>query len=142
MKSESRDSLTRDFVIHRLWRWIMGRSYSDDLRESVYYGFPPAGDLAPAWESFSAFNSSGPKIEWRIDREDGRAVPFATIHRRMVSDPEDPEARTEVLVVSKVAQIHERDGCTVGLVLATGNPGANEMARSIARRARATCPRL
>ncbi|MGO4843730.1 hypothetical protein AB4144_66780, partial [Rhizobiaceae sp. 2RAB30] len=24
--------------------------YSADLRESVFYGFPPAGDLAPAWE--------------------------------------------------------------------------------------------
>ena len=38
--------------------------YSGDLRESTFYGFPPGGDLAPAWESFSAFNSIGSRIEW------------------------------------------------------------------------------
>ena len=43
--------------------------YYDDARESLFYGFPPGGDLAPAWESFSAFNSSGPTIEWRIDTD-------------------------------------------------------------------------
>jgi hypothetical protein len=106
--------------------------YSADLRESVFYGFPPAGDLAPTWESFAAFNSSGPKIEWRIETEDGRAIPFAAIHRWSVSDPENPDKQVEVLVVSKVGQIAERDGCAVGLVAATGNPKANEMARKIA----------
>ena len=107
--------------------------YSGDLRESVFYGFPPGGDLAPAWESFSAFNSTGAKIEWRVDTDKGRSIPFAAIHRWFVSaDPENLEKQTEVLVVEKVAQIHERDGCAVGLVLATGNPGANETARKIA----------
>ena len=106
--------------------------YSADLRESVFYGFPPAGDLAPTWESFAAFNSSGPKIEWRIETEDGRAIPFAPIHRWSVSDPENPDKQVEVLVVSKVGQVAERDGCAVGLVAATGNPKANEMARKIA----------
>jgi hypothetical protein len=28
--------------------------------------------------------------------------------------------------------MHERDGCAVGLVLATGNPEANEAARELA----------
>jgi len=37
-----------------------------------------------------------------------------------------------VLVVEKVGQLHERDGCAVGLVVATGNPQANETARKIA----------
>ena len=107
--------------------------YSGDLRESVFYGFPPGGDLAPAWESFSAFNSTGAKIEWRVDTDKGRSIPFAAIHRWFVSaDPENLEKQTEVLVVEKVAQIHERDGCAVGLVLATGNPEANEAARKIA----------
>ena len=59
-------------------------------------------------------------------------MPFATIHRWFVSDPEDPDKQIEVLVVEKVGQIGERDGCAVGLVLATGNPNANEMARKIA----------
>ena len=107
--------------------------YSADLRESVFYGFPPGGDLAPAWESFSAFNSTGARIEWRIDTDKGRSVPFAAIHRWFVSaDPENPDKQIEVLVVEKVGQMHERDGCAVGLVLATGNPEANEAARKLA----------
>ena len=107
--------------------------YSADLRESVFYGFPPGGDLAPAWESFSAFNSTGARIEWRIDTDNGRSVPFAAIHRWFVSaDPENPDKQIEVLVVEKVGQMHERDGCAVGLVLATGNPEANEAARKLA----------
>jgi len=106
--------------------------FSADLRESVYYGFPKGGDLQPAWESFAAFNSAGPKIEWRVARDGNRTIPFATIHRWHVSDPEDPDKKVEVLVVEKVGQIGEQDGCAVGLVLATGSPAANETARRIA----------
>ncbi|QPC85848.1 hypothetical protein GA830_03205 [Mesorhizobium sp. NBSH29] len=104
----------------------------NDARESLFYGFPPAGDVAPAWESFSAFNSSGPKIEWRVEAFGDRKVPFATIHRRNVSSPEDSDTKIEVLVVSKVAQMVERESCVIGLVVATGNSSANEMARKIA----------
>ncbi len=105
--------------------------YSADLRQSMFYGFPPAGDLAPAWESFAAFNTTAAKIEWRLETQGGRAVPFAVIQRWFVSDPEDADKKTEVLVVAKVGQIAERDGCVVGLVVATGNPKANETARKI-----------
>jgi hypothetical protein len=104
--------------------------YSADLRESIFYGFPKVGD--PVWESFAAFNSAGSKIEWRVAKDGNRTIPFATIHRWRVSDPEDPEKQVEVLVVEKVGQIGEQDGCAVGLVLATGNPQANETARKIA----------
>ena len=90
--------------------------YSADLRESIYYGFPKGGDLAPAWESFAAFNSAGPKIEWRVAKDGGRTIPFATIHRWSVSDPEDADKKVEVLVVEKVGQLVEQDGCAVGLV--------------------------
>ena len=106
--------------------------YENDLRETAFYGFPPAGDLAPAWESFAAFNSVGPKIEWRVETSNGNAVPFATIHRRLVSGDGDGGSTTEVLVVSKVGQIDAREGCVVGLVLASGHPEANEAARKIA----------
>ena len=86
--------------------------FSGDLRESIYYGFPRPGDLAPAWESFSAFNSAGPKIEWRISKDGGRTIPFATIHRWFVSeDPDEPDRKTEVLVVEKVGQINGEEGC-------------------------------
>jgi len=105
--------------------------YSGDLRESLHYGFPGAGDHV--WESFSGFNSTGPKIEWRVAIDGGRAIPFAAIHRWFVSaDPEDSSKHTEVLVVEKVGQVKEQDGCAVGLVMASGNPQANETARKIA----------
>jgi hypothetical protein len=106
--------------------------YSGDLRESIYYGFPKGGDIAPVWESFASFNSAGPKIEWRIAKNGDQTIPFATIHRWTVSDPEDAEKKIEVLVVEKVGQIGEQDGCAVGLVVATGNPSANDTARKIA----------
>jgi hypothetical protein len=107
--------------------------YSGDLRESIYYGFPKTGQAAPAWESFSAFNSAGPKVEWRVSKDGGRTIPFATIHRWFVSDdPDAPDRRTEVLVVEKVGQLDGEEGCAVGLVVASGNPGANETARRIA----------
>ena len=105
--------------------------YSADLRESFYFGFPRSGDHV--WESFSAFNGGSPKIEWRLSREGDKVTPFATIHRWFVSnDAENPDKKTEVLVVSKVGQVKEQDGCAVGLVLASGNPKANETARAIA----------
>ncbi len=103
-----------------------------DARESLFYGFPPAGDLAPAWESFDGFNATGPKIEWRLETRGDRTVPFATIHRWFVSDPEDPDEQVQVLVVEKVGQPHERDGCAVGYVVAQGNGDANAKARRLA----------
>jgi len=103
----------------------------DDARESVYYGFP-SDDMTAVWESFSAFNSSGPKVEWRIETDGDKAVPFAVIHRRSVTNSEDGKTSIEVLVVAKVAQPEEHEGCTVGLVLATGNPEANDQARKLA----------
>jgi hypothetical protein len=85
------------------------------------------------WESFSAFNGTGPKIEWRIEKDGQKAIPFAVIHRWFVSDdPDEPERKTEVLAIEKVGQIGVGEGCTVGLVVATGNPKANETARRIA----------
>ena len=103
----------------------------DDARESVYYGFP-SDDMTAVWESFSGFNSSGAKVEWRIETTGDVAVPFAVIHRRSVSNPEDEKKPIEVLVVAKVAQPEQHEGCTVGLVLATGNPQANDQARKLA----------
>ncbi|TIV47501.1 MAG: hypothetical protein E5V96_03010 [Mesorhizobium sp.] len=90
-----------------------------DDRESVYYGFPT--DDISVYESFSAFNSPGPKVEWRIETNNDVAVPFAVIHSRSVSSPDSDGKPIEVLVVAKV-----------GLVLATDNPQANDQARKIA----------
>lgn len=105
--------------------------YSGDLRESVFYGFPPQGDHI--WESFDAFNSSGGRIEWRVAVDGGKKIPFATIHRWTISaDPEDPDKKVEVLVVEKIGQVERNEGCAVGYVVATGNPQANDTARKIA----------
>lgn len=104
-----------------------------DLRESVFYGFPPIGEDAIAWESFGVFNSTGPKIEWRIERDGDVETPFATIHRWFVANPVDDNGKQiEVLVVEKVGQLSDGEGCAVAYVVATGNPNANEKARRIA----------
>ena len=105
-----------------------------DLRESILYGFPPEGDAASVWESFAGFNSTGPRIEWRIEKDGEKETPFATIHRWFVSDGGNSERTIEVLVVEKVGQIEGRESCAVGYVIATGNPNANEKARIIADR--------
>lgn len=103
-----------------------------DLRESIFYGFPKVSDEPPVWESFGSFNSTGPKVEWRIVRQDDIENPFATIHRWYVQDPMMETRQIEVLVVEKVGQLMDGEGCTVGYVVATGNPNANEKARQMA----------
>ncbi|MBK8456351.1 MAG: hypothetical protein IPL47_03900 [Phyllobacteriaceae bacterium] len=104
-----------------------------DARESVFYGFPPQSDDKFAnWESFGHFNSVGPKVEWRYEKNGDLTLPFATIHRWFVSQEDDSTKNTEVLVIEKVGSLAERDGCRVGYVVATGDPQANEKARKIA----------
>lgn len=104
--------------------------YYSDLRESLHYGFPPPGDLAPKWESFGGFNSTSDTIEWRIETGESGPRPFATIHRWMVSDVSG-DGEIQVLVVEKVAG-PGGDGCVVGYVVATGNSNANQAARDVA----------
>lgn len=106
--------------------------FYSDLRESLFYGFPPEYDRAPDFMSFAGFNRAGPTVEWRLAARGGSSAPFATIHRWFVADPEFPGDDTEVLVVRKVGQLDNRQGCVVGLVVASGNPNANEQARRVA----------
>ena len=65
-----------------------------------------------------------------LERDD--AVPFAAIHRRSVNGSDDGTTKTDVLVVSKVGQPGGAAGCTVGLVVASGNPQADDEARRMA----------
>lgn len=104
--------------------------YYSDLRESLHYGFPPPGDLAPRWESFGGFNSTSDTIEWRIETGESGPVPFATIHRWKVSDV-NGDGEIQVLVVERVAG-PGGNGCVVGYVVATGNKDANVQARQVA----------
>lgn len=105
-------------------------SYTD-LRETIFYGFPPEGEL-PRKPGFHPFNHAGPRIEWRIDRQERSETPFAAIHRWFVAAGGEGRSDTEILVVSKVAGLADRAGCFVGYVMASGNPGANVEAREMA----------
>lgn len=98
---------------------------------SLYFGFPPDGELVSRWASFVDAGTPHAVIEWRVSSEDGRKVPLATIQRWSVAVP-DRESPVEVLVVNKVGLIEQWRGCIVGYVVATGNPGANEVARRVA----------
>lgn len=101
-------------------------------RESVYYGFPPHREFVSRWASFSDPNRMGETIEWRVLTEGERSIPVAAIQRWFIDDPNHSGAAVEVLVVRKVGQIGEWQGCIVGYVVATGNADANRKAREIA----------
>lgn len=106
--------------------------FASDLRQSLFYGFPPDDLDRLKLESFGSFSTSGGTIEWRISTHHGASTPFAAIHRWYVADRPDSSRQVEILVVAKVAQPGAADGCTVGLVLASGRPDATEIARRIA----------
>ncbi|WP_157016577.1 hypothetical protein [Mesorhizobium xinjiangense] len=113
------------------WRGYPVQIDYSDVRASAYFGFPRSSDLALPWESFVAFNTFGKTIEWRIRRQGNREEPYATILRWFVGGADEGDT-TEVLVVERVGWHHFREGCAVGLVVATGNPDANAMARKMA----------
>ena len=85
--------------------------------------------IEDGFETFGPFNTTGKKIEWRLDA-DGR--PIAAILRYFISDPEGVAADGQVLVVSRVAQADDGLSCVVGYVDARLNKNANELARKIA----------
>ncbi len=98
---------------------------------SLYFGFPPQGELVSRWASFVDTGTPHDVIEWRVLAERDRQVPQATIQRWFVAVPERDDP-VEVLLVQKVGLIEDWQGCIVGYVVATGNPDANEAARKIA----------
>lgn len=104
--------------------------FYSDLRESIFYGHAPSGTVAPRWESFAGFNQTSKTVEWRLKEANDLTLPIATIHRWFIEESGGP--KVEVLVIEKVGQVSQRDGCAVGYVVASGNPGANEQAREVA----------
>lgn len=106
----------------------------DDLRQSLFFGYVGDWYADGAWESFSQFNLTNDTVEWRL--RDG--VPHATILRWFIEnvnpDTGSPDAahRGQVLVISKVAQPGEGNGCMVGFVDARANDDANDIARQVA----------
>jgi hypothetical protein len=98
--------------------------WEGDLRNFVGFGEAPPAQCA-SMQTFFAFNTLGPKVEWRV--ESGK--PFATILRWMTNrGDETPDAKQDWLVVTKV---DGRDGCHAAYIDAT-LPNANELAREAA----------
>jgi hypothetical protein len=98
--------------------------WEGDLRNFVGFGEAPPAQCA-SMQTFFAFNTLGPKVEWRLD--DGK--PYATILRWMTNrGDETPDAKQDWLVVSKV---NGRDGCHVAYIGAE-MPDANALARKAA----------
>jgi len=97
-----------------------------DLRQSVHYGFLKQSIVDKAFESFGPFNHMNPKIEWRIG---AGGKPIAAIQRFFVGDE---NSQGQILVISKVGQPGEEDGCPVGYVDALASKDANNLARAVA----------
>jgi hypothetical protein len=97
-----------------------------DLRFFVSYG-EFADDQPAASETLPAFNTLGPRIEWRLD-ESGE--PFATILRFQTESGEGAQGST--LVVTRLSLLGKV--CHVGFVDAVANPDANALAREVADR--------
>jgi hypothetical protein len=97
-----------------------------DLRQSIHYGFLKKSIVDHAFESFGQFNHMNPRIEWRIGA-DGR--PVAAIQRFFTGDT---PSQGQMLVISRVGQKGEEEGCPVGYVDALANPDANALAREVA----------
>ena len=100
-----------------------------DLRTSVFFGPVAQNLIEEGFETFGPFNSTGKKIEWRLD-EGG--TPISAILRYYIADPEGVATGDQVLVVSRVAQPGDGLSCVVGYVDARANKNANELARTVA----------
>lgn len=105
-----------------------------DLRQAILYGKVNAAYIEGTFETFGAFNYTGGKIEWRLDKT---GKPVAAIQRWFISnsgamEPGPAPADTgQVLVISKVAGT-DGMGCVVGYVDALSNPEPNLLARQVA----------
>src|SRR6187431_1577153 len=74
-----------------------------DQRTYISYGPKPAKTVASG-ETLASFNSEGKTIEWRIERRNGKPVPFATILRwnTTVTQDSGDRVRGQVLVVTRL----------------------------------------
>ena len=106
-----------------------------DLRQSVSYGPLNKAYIDGAFESFTPFNHTSGKIEWRLDPS---GKPVSAILRYFIenANPDtgasDPKLAGQVLAISRVAQAEDGRSCVAGYVDALANPDANTLARKIA----------
>ena len=101
-----------------------------DQRTYISYGPKPAKTVASG-ETLASFNSEGKTIEWRLERRNGKPVPFATILRwnTTVTQDSGDRVRGQVLVVTR---LDPGGVCHVGYVDGRANPNANDLAVQLA----------
>ena len=97
-----------------------------DLRQSVHFGFLKKSIVDTAFESFGPFNHMNPRIEWRVG---SGGKPIAAIQRFFVGDE---NSQGQILVISRVGQPGDEEGCPVGYVDALASKDANNLARAVA----------
>ena len=97
-----------------------------DLRQSIHYGYLDKSIIDDAFVSFAQFNHANPRIEWRIG---AGGKPVAAIQRFFVGEQ---GSEGQILVISKVGQPGEGQGCPVGYVDALANKDPNLIARAVA----------
>jgi hypothetical protein len=106
------------------------RMWAGDQRIMISYG--PRAMLEPAArQTLAAFNGEGPRIEWRIEKDQsGSRKPFATIMRWSTTtlDNKQDQVKGQVLVVTRLGVAGV---CHVGYVDGRANPNANDLAREI-----------
>lgn len=96
-----------------------------DLRYFVSYG-PNAGNQRAANQTLGPFNTIHHTLEWRVEKQDGQWVPFATILRYFW---ESDGRKGQTLVVTR---LDGDEACHVAHIKADGNPNANVEARRAA----------
>ncbi len=95
-----------------------------DLRGFVAFG-PEARSQCTSAQTFGAFNSPGPRIEWRMEN----GSPIATIFRWFTDNGSGEEsAKQNWLVVTK---LNGKDACRTALI-DTKYPNANTVAHEMA----------
>ena len=104
--------------------------HAGDQRTYISYG-PKQADTVASGETLASFNNEGKTIEWRIERKNGKPVPFATILRWNTTVMQDngDSVRGQVLVVTRLGP---GGVCHVGYVDGRANPNANELAVQLA----------
>lgn len=96
-----------------------------DLRTFVSYG-PNAKNEIAATQTLAPFNIIHDTLEWRVEKQAGQWVPFATILRYFW---ESDGRKGQTLVVTK---LEGNQACHVAHIRADGNPKANGQARKAA----------
>jgi len=101
-----------------------------DLRQNITVITPKGAEHSlELWSVVSSgFSSVGPKVEWRLATQNGKAVPVALIMRYNAN--EDPEVPNKLMSYLAVAKITATEICVTEKI--SPGPKANEDARRAA----------